>query len=170
MGKMAYRNKTYICFDADTDMRYYNLMCAWKENEKIAFNFHNAHELNNLRPTSSEDTIKRKLRERLQDTKVMVVLVGEDTKYLYKFVRWEIEYAIENDIPIIVANLNKLREMDSDLCPPILKNALAIHVSFNQKIIDFSLNNWPASHEKHRSEGKTLPYYYPEDTYKELGL
>jgi len=103
---MAYKNKTYVCFDADNDIHYYRLMTAWKENDKIAFNFHNAHEINNLRDGSSEETIKRKLRERLENTKVLVVLIGEHTKNLYKYVRWEIEYAIENNIPIIGVNLN----------------------------------------------------------------
>ena len=28
---MAYRNKTYVCFDGDKDMHYYRLMCAWKQ-------------------------------------------------------------------------------------------------------------------------------------------
>ena len=32
---MAYRNKTYVCFDADSDIRYYNLMKAWKENDRM---------------------------------------------------------------------------------------------------------------------------------------
>jgi MTH538 TIR-like domain (DUF1863) len=71
---MAYTNKTYVCFDADSDILYYNLMKAWKENDKIEFNFHNAHEINNLRDGSSEATIKAKLRERLQNTKVLVLL------------------------------------------------------------------------------------------------
>ena len=77
---MAYANKTYVCFDADTDILYYRLMTAWKENDKIEFNFHNAHEINNLRDGSSEATIKAKLRERLKNTKVLVVLIGENTK------------------------------------------------------------------------------------------
>jgi hypothetical protein len=38
---MAYRNKTYVCFDADNDMRYYTMMKAWKQNENISFDFNN---------------------------------------------------------------------------------------------------------------------------------
>jgi len=167
---MAYRNKTYICFDADTDMKHYNLMCAWKENDRIAFNFHNAHDLNALRSTSNEGTIKRKLRERLQNTKVFIVLVGEKTKRLYKFVRWEIEYAIEKDIPIIVVNINKKRKMDDDLCPPILKEELAIHIPYGQKIINFALNNWPDSHARYSKDGKSGAYVYNDKVYKQLGL
>jgi hypothetical protein len=166
---MAYRNKTYICFDADTDMTYYNLMKAWKENDKIAFDFHNAHEINNLRDGSSEEQIKKKLRERLKNTKVLVILIGEKTKNLYKYVRWEIEWAIENDVPIIGVNLNKAKEQDN-LCPPVLKDELAIYIPFGQKIIDYALNNWPSSHANHKKNGDTGAYHYKASVYKELGL
>ncbi len=65
---MAYRNKVYICFGADEDMRYYNLCKAWKQSDNTEFNFHDAHDLNNLLPSSNEETIKAKLRERLKNT------------------------------------------------------------------------------------------------------
>jgi len=165
---MAYRNKTYVCFDADNDIHYYRLMQAWKENDRIAFDFQNAHEINNLRDGSSEETIKKKLRERLQNTKVLVVLIGDHTKNLYKYVRWEIEYAIEKNIPIIGVNLNKKKSRDDELCPPILKDALAIHVPFGQKILDYALNNWPDSHEKHRKDGDTGAYSYKDSVYDSL--
>ena len=35
---MPYKNKTFVCFDGDTDIHYYRLMRAWKENPKIPFN------------------------------------------------------------------------------------------------------------------------------------
>ena len=70
---MAYRNKTYICFDADNDIHYYNLMKAWKASKKIDFDFYNAHEINTIRDTNQEQTIKRKLRERLQNAKILMV-------------------------------------------------------------------------------------------------
>jgi hypothetical protein len=167
---MAYRNKTYVCFDADNDMRYYRLMTAWKENDQIAFNFHNAHEINNLRDGSSEETIKRKLRERLQNTKVLVVLIGEHTKNLFKYVRWEIEYAIEKDIPIIGVNLNGKKAMDNKLCPPILRDELAIYIPFGQKIMNYALNHWPDSHKSYKKEGKTGAYYYKDSVYSQLGV
>jgi len=164
---MAYANKTYICFDADTDIHYYRLMTAWKEHEHIAFNFQNAHEINNLRDGSSEDTIKRKLRERLQNTKVLVVLIGQNTRNLYKYVRWEIEYALENDIPIIAVNLNGSRRKDN-LCPPILNGDLAVFIPFGQKILDHALNNWVSSHAQLKKEGKTGAYYYEDTVYNNL--
>jgi hypothetical protein len=34
---MAYKNRTYIAFDGDSDIRYYWLMKAWKHNSKDFF-------------------------------------------------------------------------------------------------------------------------------------
>jgi hypothetical protein len=60
---MSYKNKTYIIFDADNDIKHYRLMTAWKNNDKIDFNFYDAHGLNNLRDGSSEETIKKNLEK-----------------------------------------------------------------------------------------------------------
>lgn len=166
---MAYRNKTYVCFDADSDMHYYRLMQAWKQNDHTPFNFHNAHEINSINADASELTIKRKLKERIANSKCFVVLVGENTRYLYKFVRWEIEEAISANLPIIVCNLNGKRSMDSDRCPPLLRERLAIHVSFNAAIIQHALETWPETHERLRDQ-VAGSYYYKESVYLGLSL
>ena len=80
---MSYSNKTYIAFDADNDIHYYRLMQAWKQSDNHSFNFYDAHDLNNLMKSSSEETIKSKLRERLNNTKVFVLLVGEQSPFLF---------------------------------------------------------------------------------------
>lgn len=87
---MAYRNKTYVAFDGDNDMRYYQLMKAWKQSDNTAFNFYDAHDINSARDSSQEESIKRQLRERMTNSKVFILLIGENTKYLRKFVKWEI--------------------------------------------------------------------------------
>jgi hypothetical protein len=167
---VAYRNKTYICFDGDKDMHYYRLMCAWKQHEGINFNFFNAHDLNTARDDSQEASIKRQLRERLSNTSALVVLIGEQTRYLYRFVRWEMEQAVQMGLPIIGVNLNGMRQQDADRCPPIIRDELAIYISFNSAILQHALENWPSSHSKYRTEGKTGAYYYNPEVYQRLGL
>jgi hypothetical protein len=167
---MAYRNKTYVAFDADNDMRYYRLMQAWKQNDNSIFIFYDAHDLNNMRDWSSEDTIKRKLRERLLNTKVFVLLVGSQTRFHYKFVKWEIEQALKLDLPIVVINLNGSRSIDNETCPPILRNELALHVSFNSKIIEKGLSEWEGLHSDYKKQGKTGDFYYKTSVYQSLGL
>ena len=167
---MAYRNKIFVSFDADTDIHYYYLMCAWKQNDHSDFNFYDAHDINSARDTSTEETIKRRLRERLNNTKIFVLLVGENTRYSYKFVRWEIEQAISLELPIIVVNLNGLRSVDSKLCPAIIRNELAMHISFKSAILQHALEDWPSQYQNLKCQFKIGPYYYDNQTYKRLGL
>ena len=60
--------------------------------------------------------------------------------------------------------------MDEEKCPPIIKNELAVHVSFNAKILQYALENWPYWDEQYRKEGKKDAFYYKDNVYKELGL
>lgn len=165
---MSYRNKTYVIFDGD-DIHYYRLMQAWRENDAIDFDFNNAHDIGGIREDSEEATVKRHLRERFANSKQVVVLVGENTKYKYKYVRWEIEVAQDLDLPIVVVNLNGKRKIDNDRCPAILKNSLAIHVSYNRDIIKYALDNWPSSHNS-KTDDEFIPHSYKESVYESLGL
>lgn len=128
---MAYRNKTSVAFDSDSDMWAYAYMKGWKQNDNSSFNFYDAHSLSQARDTSTEESIKRQLKMRLANSKIFVLLVGKHTKYLYKFVRWEIEEAIALELPIVVVNLNNSQSFDGQSCPSILRDELAIHVSFH---------------------------------------
>jgi len=167
---MAYRNKTYVAFDGDNDMWAYRFMNGWKQNDNTTFNFYNAHDLSQARDTSTEESIKRSLRLRLSNSKVFVILVGESTKNLYKFVRWEIEQAIGMDLPIIVVNLNKKRMHDDALCPPILDRHLAVHISYNARILQHALENWPAEYHQLRRQGSNGPRFYNNSVYTKFGL
>jgi hypothetical protein len=167
---MPYRNKTYVAFDGDSDIHYYRLMKAWKQNDGFDFNFHDAHDLNSAYDWSQEESIKAQLAERMRNSKLFILLVGEHTKNLRKFVPWEIEQAIKRSLPIIVVNLNGQRNVDKSLCPKGLQSTLSIHVSFNSKIIQYAMNNWPQRHKELQKEGNYEPSSYKESVYQELGL
>lgn len=173
---MVYRNKTYVAFDGDNDINYYRAMQMWRKSDNNKFNFYDSHDLNNALDSSSEETIKRKLRERLVNSKTFVLLIGEGTRYLYKFVRWEIEQAINLDLPIVIVNLPKTfesegkRNIDYERCPKMAKDTLAVHISFRAKILQFALENWPNSHESYSQRGENEPYYYKNSVYQKLGL
>lgn len=166
---MAYRNKVYVSMDADNDLHYYYLMKAWKQNDYSSFNFYDAHDINTILD-KSEASIKRGLQERFRNTKVFVLLVGEHTRYLYKYVRWEIQEALNRELPCIVVNLNGKRSMDSQRCPAIIRDKLAVHISYNAKILQHALENWPVFYENAKREGKTGAYYYADEVYEKLGL
>lgn len=164
---MAYRNKVYVSFDADSDIRYYYMMKAWRQNDNVQFNFYDAHDINN-NYDKSEESIKASLMERFRNSKVFVLLVGEHTKYLHKYVGWEIEQAIKRELPIIVVNLNGKRSMDEYRCPAKVRDEIAVHISFNASILQYALETWPSYIKDHPSA--TGPYCYENTVYMSLGL
>lgn len=169
---MSYRNKTYVIFDGDNDMAYYRVMTAWKENNNIDFDFYNAHDLNYARDTSSEEAIKAQLRERMANSKQMILLVGEKTSYLRKFVPWEIELARKKDIPIIIANLNGDRKYDDDRCPNSAKDFVyTVSVPFRMKIIKHALDDFPLRYVQNKGKiGFDHTHSYNDSIYRNLGL
>lgn len=166
---MAYRNKTYVCFDGDTDMHYYRMMMAWSENKSFSFSFYNAHDLNSARDGSQEESIKRQLRERLNNSKLFVVLIGEKTRFLTKFVKWEMEAALRLKLPIIGVNLDGSRRKNN-FCPPTISSELVVYVPFNAKIIEYAMDNWPADCAKRREANQMQAFCYVDEVYKSLGL
>lgn len=152
------RTKTYVCFDGDEDMNYYKILKMWDKNDQINFNFNNAHELTRIY-SYNEDNIKRHLRERMNKTKLLIVLVGEKTRNLYKYVRWEIELAFAMEIPIIAVNINKQNGMDKYRCPPILRDQSVVHIPFGKDALLHAIENWPQYYRTAVNEGKQNLYY-----------
>jgi MTH538 TIR-like domain (DUF1863) len=141
---MGYKDPTYVIFDGDKDAWAYRFMRGWKSNDKVDFDFQDAHELDNMTSQAqSEQYVKSRLRERMRKSSAVIVLIGESTKNLFKFVRWELDLALELGLPIIAANLNKTNALDRERCPAIIRDQCVVHVPFNLTAIKHALNNWP---------------------------
>jgi hypothetical protein len=163
----------YVAFDGDNDKWAYAFMKGWKTNDRVDFDFEDAHDLDVMTSRAQNEVyVKSKLKERMKSSEALVVIVGEKTKNLYKFVRWEVELAIELGLPIIVANLNNKTRLDPDLCPPVLRNACAAHIPFKKEAIKYALSNWPSEcrglNAGARSGGAR--HYDRPDWYKNMGL
>jgi hypothetical protein len=135
----------YVIFDGDTDKWAYAYMNGWKTNKNIDFTYENAHDLDTMTGRAQDERyVKSKLRERMRRSTAVVVLVGEKTKNLYKYVRWELELALELGLPIIVANLNEKNRQDDDRCPAIIRDkGCVVHVPYKLSALKHAMNNWP---------------------------
>lgn len=168
---MGHKNKTYIIFDGDNDKWAYARMKGWKALEHIDFDFENAHDEYTLsNNASNEDYIKGKLRKRFQNASQVIVLIGESTKYLYKYVRWELEVAQNLNIPIIAVNLNGDRKQNNNTCPPIIRDTYVVHIPFKMRIIKYALDNFPSEFKKSTTSSSIGGRYYNESFYSSLGL
>lgn len=149
---MAYRNGTYIAFHAngtdipiDSDIKYYNLLKAWSAKGDDDFAMINSHDkASSVRDSSKKATLQASLQERLRNSKNMVLILGETTRFDTDWVPFEIEKAIDTyDIPLIVAYTTWDRRI---LSPKFLANywpqalrlrieegtAKAIHIPFKK--------------------------------------
>lgn len=109
---MAYRNGTYVAFHAagtnlpgKSDMDYYNLMKAWTNKSNDDFTMINSHDkASAVRDDSLRRTLRTSLLERLRNSKNMVLIIGETTRFDTDWVPFEIEQAVDTyKIPIIAA-------------------------------------------------------------------
>ena len=151
--------RTFVGFSS-TDIRYYRLMQAWKANEHIDFNFTDC-QLGSEINSENEAYIKSKCRERITMAGTFAVLIGQDTRSKHKYVRWEMEVAIEKKCRIIGINLDGSRQAVDMTCPPIIKNIGAIFVPFSPKIVAHALENW-------KMETKD-DWHYKDEVYRRLG-
>lgn len=169
---MSYRNKTYVAF-ASEDIHCYRLMEAWRDNQKIDFDFFDAHDLYISRDTSRPETIKRNLRERMKNAKQIVLLGSSNAKRKggdgVSFLAHEVRVAIEFDLPVVVSNLDQDRNIDRSYIPQPLLDAdyYTLSVSFQPSIIKHALEHYVPAYEQ---GGKSGPHYYKGEVYERLGL
>ncbi len=172
---MAYRNKTYVCF-ASEDIKSYWLMTAWKENEHIDFNFYDAHDLANVLDTSQPETTRRRLRERLANTKQAVLLVGDLTRQKAadpkRFLHYELDVLTRLELPIVIANLNGSRVGETSRIPRMISDYYTMSVSFQPKIIMYALENYVPEFlaNLRTAHPKTGGYHYKSSVYRQLGI
>ena len=185
---MAYRNGTYVAFHAngtnipgESDISYYNLMKAWTAKTDDDFTMINSHQkAAAVSDSSLHATLRRSLKERLCNSKNMVLVIGPTTRFDTDWVPFEIEQAVDTySIPIIAAytpaiysgvirNPSAFSEHWPAALAQRINNATAhvIHIPFKKLALadaigQFSHNNFPP--------GEGLGFY-SDAAYKEFGL
>ena len=188
---MAYRNGNYSAFyvtesgsdsnlgaNAVKDFVYYNLLRAWKGKDS-SFPFIDSHNKNyNVRDGSSwELTLKPRIRERLRNSKNIILFLSSITKNS-KALREEIDYGINDQkLPVIVVYPDFDKKSDIINCKsktikkqikdlwdklPMFRdsksNVPRIHVPNRKELIKKTLED---SDFKVQTAGECNDYFYP---------
>lgn len=133
---MAYRSGTYGAFHAagtsdptGSDMKYYNLLKAWHVRDEKDFSFVDSHEkAAAVRDSSKRETLRTALAERLRNSKNMILILGQTTRFDTDWVPWEISYAVDTcEIPIVAGypGYNYILYPDNQHCSRPLPNCSA---------------------------------------------
>jgi hypothetical protein len=181
---VAYRNGTYIAFHADgtniptdSDIKYYNLIKAWTAKEDDEFYMINSHEKTSaVRDSSKKITLENRLKERLRNSKQMLLIVSKITKDDTDWVPFEIKYAVDAcKLPLIICYTNYKYILSpaklSNLWPKVLKERInnnsvqAIHIPFKKNPIAAALSSFNVNNKP-----KGSLTYYTETAYKSFGI
>jgi hypothetical protein len=170
---MAYRNGNYTAFYVDSpfnqnnlgassirDFVHYNLLKAWKAKDST-FPFNDSHDKNyNVRDSSDwETTLKLRLRERLRNSKNIILFLSSITKNS-RALKEEIDYGInDQELPVIViypdykeksdivTSAGSFKKQITDLWDklPIFRDFMnevpTIHIPLKQELITNALND-----------------------------
>lgn len=133
------RTKTYLAFDGDADLMSYRTFQGWSADPNCPFTLNDAHDINYSRDDSLPSSIINQLRERLNRSKNLVLIVGSATNKNRKgILQYEIRYALRNKLPIIL--VFKGFSSDDKISESLWKNKLL-------PMLPATLRNWTA--EKH---------------------
>jgi hypothetical protein len=181
---VAYRNGTYIAFHAqgtnvpiDSDIRYYNLLKAWTAKTDDDFSMIDSHEKSAaVRDSIKKETLRTRLKERLRNSKNLLLIIGATTKFDTDWVPFEIRYAIDEcGIPVIATYTDYEYILDpsklSHLWPEALKiridngTARVIHIPFKKEPISAAISQF-----SHANMPKSSLSYYIQDAYIKWGI
>lgn len=151
--------RTFVGFSS-TDFGSYQLMRAWKAHDAIDFDFCDC-QLHQEINSEDENYIKSKCRSRINMAGTFIQLIGADTRYKHKYVRWEAEVALERRCRIIGVNMDGWKCINENTCPPILKNRGAVFVPFSPQIVAHALRTYKGNLSDN--------WQYPDRLYTELG-
>lgn len=181
---MAYRNGTYIAFHAEgktdptaSDIKYYRMLKAWHAHGDIDFRFVNSHEkASAVRDTSKKATLVKSLVERLRNSRNMVLIIGQTTRFDTDWVPFEIYYAVDicqlpiiavyTDIPFVI-----YPQALSKLWPPAFASRInngtvgAIHIPFKRAAIDDAIQQFD-----YRNPPPLSLNHYTEEAHHQFGI
>ena len=180
---MAYRSGTYIAFDGLgqtnptlSDFRYYATMQAWASHKNIDFKYVDSHDKTcAVRDTSLRTTLESRIRERLANSKNVVVILSSDTRKSGSMLTYEIEQAVDRyELPLIVtyvdykilANPGQLSSYWPNVLSTRISNqtAKAIHIPFIKDALLDAINQF-----NHTNLPATSLNYYTEDAHRNFG-
>lgn len=140
-------------------------MQGWAKNEHIPFNFYNC-QLKEAIKSDNPDYIKRRCRRRIKMASKFILLIGSDTHTKERFVKPEVEAAIEKKCAIIGVNLDQSWRPSPRLTPSFMCNIGAIFVPYSPGIIQHTL----ATYEGNPDNDYTIhEAVYQREGYRILG-
>jgi MTH538 TIR-like domain (DUF1863) len=155
--------RTFVSFSSG-DIGRYHMMCAWKANKNIDFNFAD-FQLDEAINSQNPAYIKSVCRNKIRKVDTFVLLIGSDTWQKTEFVKSEVEVAVERGCRLIGMNINNARSKDW-LCPWFFAGKGALFIPFSSRIGAYALEFWQKGTP---TPGLPDNWYFPDHVYLQRG-
>jgi hypothetical protein len=127
--------KIFISFDYENDKHYKNLLIAWSKNPEFADFYINDQSVSDPVDSDRSAPIRRAISAKINDSTGLLCIVGEETSKS-RWVKWEIEKAIELGKRIIAVKVSKDCTTPSALYGVSATWALSFNFDAIKKAID----------------------------------
>ncbi|MFA6661851.1 MAG: TIR domain-containing protein [Bacilli bacterium] len=165
---MSYKGKIYVICHETFDVKAYNKLKDMRQTDDSQFNFIDSLSLSVQLNVLNDEELKLLLYKNMDEADIVLILLSKKVKSMRKFVKWQVEYAINQEMPIICINNSPLRSMDYSITPTKLKKRRSLFISYDSEVLELACMNWVQSNKKHSDMGENIPYCYDKAVYDEL--
>ena len=160
----------YVAFDASNDIKYYQEFKSLLRSSQEHYNVFDSVDYFKELDKNPDDVVKFKIQKNLERADIVIVLLTKTYKSMRKFSKWQLEHAINIGKPIIAVNPNRIRSVDYDVCPTVLKTRLSLHIPYDIRALETAIKYWPDSHYEHMKSEKEQRkiYKYANSVYEQI--
>src|SRR5271155_3234059 len=150
---MPYKIKVFVSFDRNNDIQNYRLMVSWKQNAGTTFNFVDSQDFLYVEHSTLEESTNDLIAERIYDSDLIYCV--NRFEYHKSLQVYELRNRTSHQFTFThnCCKHKRYRTMDNERCLHLLKNVLAMHISFNKLILQCVIENWPTSDIFNRTKG-----------------
>ena len=133
-GDLMTKKKIFISYDYDKDKTHKNLLLAWDKNKIFDFSFTDESADTSIN-SNDVDIVKRAISLKINQSDIFLCLIGQYT-IQSKWVKWEIEKAIELEKKIMAVKIKKDYESPEEIKNANAKWAMAFTFDAIKKSIE----------------------------------
>jgi hypothetical protein len=166
---MAHNDPTFLIVDPVGDAGALAILRGWREHSGVRFDWRDATDLSAEDMTA--EAYRAEIDRRIGQASAVAMLVGPTFKALRGGLRPQVEAALRSGLPIIAMNLNGNRKHDLPRLPKMLHDRCVLHVSFEQRIVQHALDQWPGEFQQASEEVRAKgPRCYEPPVYRHFYL
>ncbi|HHU21320.1 MAG TPA: hypothetical protein GXZ51_02625 [Acholeplasma sp.] len=160
--------KIFVVYDEE-DQVHVDKMKNYDSGTGKKYEFIDCQDLKDKLGKVDDEELKKEFYQRMDEAEISVIIMSQAIRSMRKFISWQVTYLANEKKPIVCANTNGIRSVDSTFLPAKLKRgSLSLHIPLNKEAFNMAIDNWPRFHDKFVADGKNGMFKFPEKLYQQM--